>query len=227
MNLLGRERELTIIGPPDIRKLVELHFAIVKGYCSFKINFIETFSKKKELVLEESELKVFSFPLKHKVPTTGFLFLSASEKRKLRADKLKKYNVPKHLRTGIAEGRDYVDMDGISVSNLELTKDPSPPKSYAYCSDTAFSSDIPNYVGEVDLMYHEASFLKRDRDKAKITRHSTAEQAGDIAAMSGAKKLIIGHFSSKYDDDDAFIQEASAVFKNVEVAIEGKQYDVG
>ena len=227
MNLLGRERELTVIGPSDIRNLVELHFALVKGHCSFKINFIETQSKEKQLVLEESELKVFSFPLKHKVPTTGFLFVSASDKRKLRADRLKKYDVPKHLRTGIAEGRDYVDMEGNKVSNTELTTDPPAPRSYAYCSDTAFNSDIPNYVGEVDLMYHEASFLKKDTDKAKVTRHSTAEQAGDIAAMSGANKLIIGHFSSKYDDDDAFIQEAGAVFKNVEVAIEGQRYEVG
>jgi ribonuclease Z len=227
MNLLGRERELTIIGPPDIRKLVDLHFSLVKGHCSFKLNFIETQSKEKEIVLEESGLKVFTYPLRHKIPTTGFLFVSASDKRKLRPDMLEKYNVPKNLRKGIAEGRDYVKMDGTSISNAQLTSDPAVPRSYAYCSDTAFNPDIPSYIGNVDLIYHEASFLNKDADKAKVTRHSTAAQAGEIAALSGAKKLIIGHFSSKYDDNEAFIREAGVVFKNVEVANEGQSYDVG
>ncbi|HAW51358.1 MAG TPA: ribonuclease Z [Flavobacteriales bacterium] len=227
MNLLGRERELTIIGPADIRKLVELHFSMAKGHCSFKINFVDTQSKEKELVLEEQDLKVFTYPLRHKIPTTGFMFVSASEKRKLKPEMLKKYDVPKNLRKGIAEGRDYIQLDGSSVSNAELTSDPAPPRSYAYCSDTAFNPDLQGYIGNADLIYHEASFLNRDAEKARDTRHSTAEQAGEIAALCGAKKLILGHFSSKYDDDDAFVREARAKFKNVEVAIEGQQYDVG
>ncbi|MEQ8325283.1 MAG: ribonuclease Z [Vicingaceae bacterium] len=225
MNLLGRERDLTIIGPPMIKKVIDLHFSLSKSASAFRIHYTFTQNKSREKVLEKDDLSVYSFPLKHKIPTTGFHFVSIPTLRKLIPEKLEEYNVPKHLRKGIAKGLDYESPMG-KILNNELTRDPGPVRSYAYCADTAYFPEIVDWIINSDLIYHESSFLEADAEKAAATRHSTAIQAAKIAHASQAGKLLIGHFSSKYNDDEAFIREAKSNFQHVEVAVEGQWYEI-
>ena len=226
MNLLGRERDLTIVGPEGLREVIDLHFRLAKSGSAFKINYEVTQAKEMKEVLHLGDLRITSFPLKHKIPTTGFLFRSRPSKRKLIAEKLEEYKIPKHLRNGISQGLDYRDESGRTIPNDELTTDPGPERSYAYLSDTAYFPELAESLTPVNTMYHEASFLKKDEDKAKETRHSTAGQAAEMAKACKAEKLLIGHFSAKYDDDEVFLKESREIFPNTELAIEGERYEV-
>ena len=226
MNLLGRERDLTIIGPPGIKEVIDLHFKLAKSGSAFKIHHIDTQNQEIQPIIEEGDLIVSSFPLRHKIRTTGFLFRSKPTRRKLLAEKLAEHGVPKHLRHGISQGLDFIKEDGQTIPNDELTREPAAERSYAYFSDTAFYPEMAGKLKPVGMIYHESSFLARDEDKAKETRHSTSLQAAEIASICGAKKLLIGHFSAKYEDDEAFLSEAKNVFTSTEMAVEGQQYEV-
>lgn len=226
MNLLGREKKLTVYCPPGIRKVIEMHFELANSRSSFPINFVYTQTENEAILYEDQHVTVRSFPVKHKIPTTGFKITGGTKKRKLLRDKIEAYNVPKHLRAGISDGKDYRKENGDIVPNELLTTEPEPFRHYAFCADTIYRKDLVPFLKGVDLMYHEASFLKEDEKKAKEHLHSTAEQAAMIAKEAGAGKLLIGHFSSKYRDDQAFLDEACAVFANTEIAIEGTSYEI-
>ena len=227
MNLLGRVKKLSIFGPPGVREVLDLHFRLASGRSAFPISFTDTQDRNAEVLLREGDISVSSFPLKHKIPTTGFIVEAGNRKRKLRRDAIEKYSIPKQLRAGITDGRDFKMEDGTVVANQELTLPAGPLRSYAYCTDTVYLPGITTYIREVNLLYHEASFISADEKKAREVLHSTAAQAAMIARDAGAGKLLSGHFSAKYSDSSLFVKEASAIFPETEAAIEGMTYEIG
>jgi len=226
MNLLGREKKLRIYGPKQIKDVIQLHFKIANSQSAFHIQYIETQNKSLELLYSIGNVSISSFPVKHKIPTTGFLVSAGSKKRRLIPSALEKYTVPKHLRSGISEGKDYTTEGGDKIKNQDLTIDPLPLRHYAFCADTAYLPELGEYLDGVQLMYHEASFLNVDKKRAKIHFHTTAEQAAELARNCNVEKLLIGHFSNKYQDDQAFLIEARAIFQNTYIAKEGEKYVV-
>ena len=225
MHLLGRRTELHIHGPKGLDEIVEIQFRNAGSHLSFSMVF-HTIEKKGEVLYEDARVIVTSLPLKHRIPCFGFHFQEKKGLRKLEGLKLVQHNIPVYARKSIAEGEDFRSEDGVVVKNSELTIDPPKPTSYAFCSDTAYYEKLIPYIKEVDLLYHEATFLESERERAKKTFHSTAKDAATIAENAGAKKLIMGHFSNRYKRKDGFLQEARMIFKNTYVAEEGKDYQV-
>ena len=226
MTLFGREKILNIYGPERIKEVIDLHFGLANSRPSFEINYVFTQDKVVKELYADSHISISSFPVKHKIPTTGFLVEAGSKKRKLIPEMLQKHAIPRHLRSGIAEGKDYVSPEGKKIANEELTEDPEKRRTYAFCADTKFLPGLAEVIQNVNMFYHEASFLQEDQKRAKEHLHSTAAQAAELAKLSGAGKLLIGHFSNKYQDDEAFLREAREVFEETYIAIEGERYEI-
>lgn len=223
MHLLGRKKALNIHGPKGLEEIVQIQFRNAGSHLSFEMRFNEV-KEAGQLLFENNKLKISVLPLKHRIPCFGFLFQEKIGLRKLKVEALAKYKIPIHARKGLTEGEDYITEEGGLIPNAKITLDPDRPSSYAYCSDTAFYEKLISFIEGVDLVYHEATFLERERDRAKKTYHSTAKDAAKIANMAGANKLLIGHFSNRYKTKDGFLQEARQVFKETYIAEEGKRF---
>ena len=223
--ILNREKELHIYGPKGIKEVTTLQLKLSKSWTKYHISFHELESKESELIFEDDKVSVYTIPLDHRVYTNGFLFKEKEKSRKLHIGNIEQYD---EIDTcdfhNIKAGKDFILSTGEVISNLELTIDPPKPKSFAFCSDTTYKPNIIPIIKNVDLLYHEATFLKNREDLCEKTKHSTAEQAASIASQANVSKLIIGHYSSRYSNIQDFKKEAQTVFKNVELAEAGKQY---
>jgi ribonuclease Z len=179
------------------------------------------------VIHEDERLTVATVELKHKIRCTGFLFREKPKLRKLIASKIEEYDIPYSRRKGLKQGLDYYDTGSEKwIGNEELTEPSLPSYSYAYCSDTAFHEDTIRQVMNVDVLYHEATFLEADKEKTKPTRHSTALQAATVAKQAHVKKLIIGHYSNRYKNLQPFLEEAQQLFPNTVLGEEGRRYDL-
>jgi len=166
-------------------------------------------------------MQVYSFPLKHRVPCCGFLFAEKPKLRNIRPECISKYGISVTRIRQIKAGSDCTLEDGSVIPNAKLTHTPEPPLSYAFCSDTAYQKETSICVEEVDLLYHESTFLEEDLERAEFTYHSTAAQAAKVAKDANAKKLLLGHYSARYRKMQPFLEEAQKVFANVELTDEG------
>ncbi len=220
LHLLGRTRKITVFGPEPLGKLITDQFTITNSTPRYPIEFIVV-EHQHAKIFENKVVEIWSIPLKHKIATTGFLFREKEKLRNVIPSMLKEYKIPVYWIQRIKEGEDFVKEDGTVVPNREITLDPPSPKSFAFCSDTAYNEKIVPLIKNVDLLYHEASFLENLRDRALETQHSTAEDAANIAKMAGAKKLVLGHFSARYKDAEEFIAQAKPLFDNVITAEDG------
>ncbi|MGB0998820.1 MAG: ribonuclease Z [Flavobacteriales bacterium] len=220
MSLNGREKPLDLYAPAELQELLALQSKISKVYWSFELRFHPTQNKTSELIFEDHRIEIFSIPLKHRVPTTGFVFKEKPLLRKLNPKMLRDYDIPNYVRASIKKGADFTTEDGHLLTNKQLTLDPEASRSYAYCSDTKYTESILEDIKGVDLLYHEATFLDQLADRAKTTGHSTAKQAGEIAKLAAVKQLVIGHFSSRYRDLNPLLDEAKTEFPNTVLAIE-------
>jgi ribonuclease Z len=212
LHMLGREKTIHIYGPCELEPLVLDHFKIPGAELRFKINFTPTQAIGKNCLLDRKNFTVHSFPLKHTVPTTGFLFTEKAKRKTYNKRMGDSYGVPTYWINRIKEGQDYVAENGEIVPNEKLTFPAPPSYSYAFCSDTAFIDSLPENIAPIDILYHEATFLEREKDRAKSTLHSTAQTAAKQATKCRAKKLILGHFSARYPKTEAFISEAQPHF---------------
>lgn len=226
MNLLGRKKTLTIHCPEGLKEIVDIQLNRGKYQLSFPINY-NPVTASGQLLLDHPRIQVTSLSLKHRIPCYGFLFREKEKLRKLKVSAMAEYRIPVYARKGITEGADFLTEEGELVSNQKITEDPPSPQTYAYCSDTAFHQELIDQLSSIDLLYHEATFLDREKERAKKTYHSTAKDAARVANLSGAKKLLMGHFSNRYKKKDGFLQEARTIFKESYVAEEGKVYLVG
>jgi ribonuclease Z len=224
--LLGREANLHIYGPKGIKEAITLQLKLANSWTNYPLIFHELDSKSPELIFEDDKITVHTIPLDHRVYTNGFLFREKSGERKLNINAAVKHNIDKSYYSKIKQGHDFTQEDGTVIPNEYLTRDPDPSKSYAYCSDTAYSPKIARQIEKVTALYHESTFLEQHQLLADKTKHSTAKEAGTIAKKAGAGVLILGHYSGRYANKEGFLKEASVIFENVELAEDGKVFEI-
>jgi len=223
--LLNRKNDLHIYGPNGIKEIILLQLKYSNSYTGYQLYFHELTSKESEVIFEDNKVIVKTIPLKHRIYTNGFLFEEKISDRKLNIDSVKKYNIETCYYQKIKNGTNFTLNNGVEIKNEELTFDPIPPKKYAYCSDTQYEENILPIISNVDILYHESTFLEMDAKKAKDTMHSTAIEAASIAKKANVKKLILGHYSTRYDSIELFRKEAETILSEVYLADDGKVFE--
>ncbi|MBQ8450488.1 MAG: ribonuclease Z [Bacteroidaceae bacterium] len=218
--LLGRTAPLHIYADPLLQRLMQPQLNFFCNGLKYPLHFHNIDATKQAVIYEDKSITVETIPLQHHIPCCGFLFMEKPKKRHLIASMIEYYNIPIHLRAGIKEGNDYTTTDGTIIPNSRLTTDADPSRSYAFCSDTLPCPGIAEQIKEVNLLYHEATFAEAEESRAKETFHSTARQAAQIAKAANVKQLVIGHFSSRYKDDEPLLKEAKEVFPATSLADE-------
>jgi len=220
LGLLGRTADLHIYAQPDAEKVFQPFLSYFCKELPYKVFFHSFSPSKNELIFEDRTLKVFSIPLKHRVPSAGFLFEEKPKCAHIIREMIDFYQVPVFQINAIKNGADFITSEGETIANKLLTKPANPPHKYAYCSDTAYSEKIIPMIEGIDVLYHEATFSNKDIARAKETYHSSAQQAALIAKAACVKKLILGHFSARYPDETILLKEAQAIFPNTILANE-------
>ncbi len=220
--LLTRETELHIYGPKGLKDIITLQMKLAESWTNYPLIFHELTSKESALIFEDDKVEVHTIPLDHRIYTNGFLFKEKSGERKLDMNAVLNADIDVAYYRKLKQGFDVENMDGIIISNQEVTKAPNKPKSYAFCSDTAYSEAIIPIIKDVDLLYHESTFLEKHEKLAAPTKHSTAKQAASIAKQAGVGTLLLGHYSTRYDNLKNFKLEAETIFESVELARDGK-----
>ncbi len=227
MHLQGRTKSLHLYGPRGLRDIITTHFKHSDTVLKYQLLFIPTQAHSEELIFEDKQITVSTIPLNHRIDCTGFLF-----KEKPRPIRFNKAKFPPNISLAnigsLKKGEDIFDDSGkLLFKNKDLTLPPRPQRSYAYCSDTKYIPSLKTQLKEVDLLYHEATFLNENELRASNTYHSTAAQAAQLAKESNAQKLLLGHFSARYKDLKPFEQEARKVFKESYLALEGTTFEIG
>ena len=221
MRLMGRDKDLTIYGPKGLEQIVRMQLEIGGAKLDFAIQFIELNGDEACMLFEDGQIEIHTFPLKHRIPTNGFLIREKPRERKLLSDKISGSGMRFEHMHLLKKGEDVYLEDGRCFKNQDFTADPRAPRSYAYCSDTLYAERVIPYIQGVSLLYHEATFIEKDIDRARATYHSTARQAGEIAKKSSVGKLLIGHLSARYEDRHLHVLEAQSVFPETEVVEDG------
>ena len=225
-SLLRRKNKLKLFCPRVVSEIINAQMKISSMFLSYDLEIIELNSKKSEKIYESNDFSIFTIPLRHSIYSNGFLFQEKNNKRKLNLDLAQKLNINKVYYNKLTKGENIFNEKGKEIDFREVTLEGSKNKSYAFCSDTSYFPNIIQKISNVDLLYHESTFLEKDREKAKLTWHSTAKDAAKIARDAKVDKLIIGHFSSRYENLDLFINEVKQIFQNVELAYDGKDIDI-
>ena len=222
MSLLGRTQDLHLHAPAALEEIINLQFKVANNQMPFKFYFHPLVNE--GLIIDENKITVECFKVEHRIECWGFLFREKKYPRKINSERVKAYEIPSAFYEKLQQGQDYVTSKGTIIPNEEVTDKRSKPKSYAYCADTRYHDRLADIVKEVDLLYHETTYLKDFGDTAISRFHSTTEHAATIAKNANVKKLLIGHFSSKYENLGQFLTEASEIFANTELALEGICY---
>ena len=213
--LLGRIAPLNIYGPRGIKDIINLQLKLAKSWTDFSLNFHELSSNISELIYDDENVSVETIPLDHRIYCNGFLFTTKSNKRTINPKAIENLNLEHFHYLKLQQGLSITLADGSFFENKSLTLKPKNPKKYAYCSDTAYNESIIPIIKDADLLYHESTFLEKHSDLAHKTKHSTATQAAKIAEAANVKKLLLGHYSNRYNRKEDFIKEASKVFEKV------------
>lgn len=222
--LLNHIQELHVFGPSPLQQIIELQMKVAETYLPYPLHF-HTLTKH-EVLVDNEDIRITAFPTAHRIECYGFLFEEKEGKRKLLIDKVRKLNIPISFYSSLQLGKDYITPRGKVIRNFEVTADPQKPKKYAFCADTKYDENLIKYIYGCDMIYHETTYLDNMKDKAHERFHCTTKQAAEIAKKAMVKKLLIGHFSSKYATLELFESEAKEVFPNTELAIEGSSYEI-
>lgn len=223
--LLNRNNDLHIHGPKGIKEIIKLQLRLSNSWTNYGLHFHELESNESEVIYEDEKVLIKTIPLKHRVYTNGFLFQEKKDKRKLNVDAVQKYQIEKCYFQNIKNGKDITLDDGSIITNDKLTFDPKTPLSFAFCSDTVYNEAIIKYIEGVDMLYHESTFLQSEEKLANKTMHCTAKEAASIAMKANVKQLILGHYSTRYDNIGLFKAEAETIFPNVLLADDGKSFE--
>ena len=221
LGMLGRTGELVVHGPKEVETYLRPVMDLFCRGMEFEVRFNPVDTRSHSLVMEDRSLSVYSIPLKHRIPTCGYLFAEQPKEAHIIREMTDFYQVPVRCMKDIKQGQDYVTPEGEVVPNSRLTRPAAPPKRYAFCSDTAYNRSIIPIIEGADLLYHEATFAECDLARAKETFHSTARQAAEIARDAHVKRLVIGHYSARYEDLSELHREAEAVFPGTILGNEG------
>ena len=225
LSMLERTEQLDIFGPPHMEEWLLGQFKYFTSL-DFPLCFHTLTAKEPELIYEDKRMTVTCFPLRHRIPTWGFMFREKQKLLNIRKDMIDFYRIPLRDIPGIKAGADFHTEEGKSIPNAQLTHPPVIPRSYAYCSDTVYMEDLSRMVRDVDLLYHEATYGNDEKSRSKETFHSTAEDAARVALAANAGKLVIGHFSSRYKDITPLVNEARSIFPNTVAAEDGDEFRV-
>ncbi|WZL89512.1 ribonuclease Z [Salinimicrobium sp. 3283s] len=220
--LLNRKTELHIYGPKGIKEIVLLQLKYANSWTGYPLYFHELSSTGPQVILNTRKVTVETIPLKHRIYANGYLFREKPKPRKLLMEEVEKYNIDVAYYKGIKKGKDAVLEDGRIIPNVELTEDPEPPESYAFCSDTSYTPSLAEQLENVTVLYHESTFLEEHAYLAAPTGHSTAREAAAIARAAKVSHLVLGHYSTRYESIEAFKKEANEVFDSVHLADDGK-----
>ena len=219
--LLGRTAPLHIYADPNLEEVMKPQIDFFCKGMNYPLFFHSIDATKQQIIFEDNTIAVETIPLKHRMPCCGFLFREKPKHRHLIGDMVNVYNIPTYMRQAIKDGADYTTPDGETIPNGRLTKDADRSRSYAYCSDSAPCYNNSALLHGVDLLYHEATFAESEKERAAQTHHSTAHQAAQVASEAGVKRLLIGHYSSRYETPEILLNEARELFPETICANEG------
>ncbi len=218
LNLLGRTSDFFIFGPKETENVINFYLNQFSEGMQYKIIFVPHKTRSFTEIYSDEHLTVYAFPLKHRVPTWGYLFSEQPKRPNIKKDVINEYNLSVKDIVAVKDGEDITTSDGRIIPNSDLVIPSRLPRKYAFCSDTGYYERIIPWVKDVDLLYHEATFGNAERKLAKQTSHSTARQAATIALKANVKKLVIGHVSNRYNEAEDIRKEAAEVFPNTVMA---------
>lgn len=224
--LLGRTMPLAIYAPKEFKPVFDM---MLKTFCydfDYEIQFHAVDTTKQQVIYEDRSLTVESIPLKHRLPTCGFLFREKPTLPHIRRDMIDFYRIPVSQINNIKNGASWTDEEGRLIPNERLTMPADKPRSYAYCSDTSYLPALHERIAGVSCLYHESTYTTADADRAEMYFHSTAAQAAQVARDANAGRLLLGHYSSKYDDERQLLKEAQEVFAQSQLTNEGMTIDL-
>ncbi len=226
LSMLGRKNVLNIHAHPKLEVILNSHFQYFETDLSYPLKFHPFVTKKSLLLYEDGKLEIFTIPLKHRIPCSGFVFREKPKLFNIKKEMIQYYNLGIKDIVNIKNGSDFETIEGKIIPNEQLTIKPNPPKIYAYITDTKATDSVIPSIKNADLLYHEATFLNDDAKLAKITYHSTAAQAAKLADSANVKRLVLGHFSSRYKHDEKFLEEAKSIFQNTILAEDGMEIEI-
>ena len=224
MSLLSRTQDLHLHAPPLLKEIIDLQLQAANTTLNYKVHFHPL--NEEGVIVNTNKISVECFKVKHRIDCWGFLFREIKKPRSVDAAKVRSYEIPASFYEQLQKGEDYKTKKGTIIPNEELTIAAAKARSYAYCADCIYDESLAAKINGVDLLYHEATYLKDQHVRAAERFHSTTAQAAAIAKTAGVKKLLIGHFSSKYETLDEFLTEAVEVFECTELALEGVCYKI-
>lgn len=224
LGLYGRRTPLKIFAPRPFGEILESHLRYFDSDLPYKVEWVEVDTTAHRIIFENNSLEVWSIPLRHRVPASGYMFREKMPELNVDKFKIERYGLSVKQIVAAKRGEDIALDDGTVIPNAEITYLPRQPKTYAYCSDTNRSAMVARRVKGADLLYHEATYAAAERRQARERGHSTSVDAAEIALAAEAKRLIIGHFSSRYKEPSVLLDEARAVFPATDIATEGETY---
>ncbi len=220
--LLGRVQELHLIGPAALKEVIDLQLRVADTRLGFELHFHPI--TQTGFLMNADNIEISCFKTNHRIECYGFSFKEIHNPRKINAEKVKQYQIPYASYPGLQRGLDYKDDKGNLIKNEELTFKAPRGRMYAFCADTKYDESLLPFLLGADAIYHETTYLDAMAERATLRFHSTTKQAGRIAKKAGVKKLLIGHFSSKYELLDEFLSETREVFPNTDLALEGTTF---
>lgn len=224
LGLYGRRTPLKIFAPRPFGEILESHLRYFDSDLPYEVEWVEVDTTAHRIIFENNSLEVWSIPLRHRVPASGYMFREKMPELNVDKFKIERYGLSVKQIVAAKRGEDIALDDGTVIPNAEITYLPRQPKTYAYCSDTNRSAMVARRVKGADLLYHEATYAAAERRQAKERGHSTSVDAAETALAAEAKRLIIGHFSSRYKEPSVLLDEARTVFPATDIATEGETY---
>lgn len=224
LGLYGRRTPLKIFAPRPFGEILESHLRYFDSDLPYEVEWVEVDTTAHRIIFENNSLEVWSIPLRHRVPASGYMFREKMPELNVDKFKIERYGLSVKQIVAAKRGEDIALDDGTVIPNAEITYLPRRPKTYAYCSDTNRSAMVARRVKGADLLYHEATYAAAERRQARERGHSTSVDAAETALAAEAKRLIIGHFSSRYKEPSVLLDEARAVFPATDIATEGETY---
>jgi ribonuclease Z len=225
MHLFGRKEDLHIYANPALKEILDLHIKVSETQLLYPLHFHPLIPGEASQVFSNNNVEVTAFPLMHRVPTHGFVFREKCSDRRIIKEAVADLHISSDLFNDLKKGNDLVLPDGRIIPNAQLTRSPRHPKSYAYCSDTGYTETIIPFIRDVDVLYHEATFMNERVANAREKLHSTTTDAATIALKAGVGKLIIGHYSARYDELEPVLEETRATFPESYLAEEGMIFE--
>ncbi|MBC7534145.1 MAG: ribonuclease Z [Ferruginibacter sp.] len=224
MSLLNRTQDLHLYAPPLLENILQLHLDAAATTLCYKVYFHALGDEGP--IANTKRMNIACFKVKHRIDCWGFLFSEKKRPRSIDPERVRLYEIPASFYPQLQKGEDYTTKKGVLIANADVTNAATKHKTYAYCADTIYDETLSAKIKDVDLLYHETTYLKDQHERAAARFHCTTTQAAEIAKKGGVKKLIIGHFSSKYEVLDQFLVEAKEVFEHTELALEGACYKI-